>query len=192
MSSPSASAFTPATKSLTTWKLTSASSSARRISRIALLTASSSSRLARPRSPRVAWSRSERASNTAVKCTGGAAAALPTRVAERARTGDVGRQRRARRSRSIMSMSGANRLCSGSIRYESGSLTSWRLERRLAAGARRSSRPPRGVCQTSQTLTAPTASRRDVKDQARGRIRVELERDHHRVVAARESARGRA
>ena len=71
MSSPSASAFTPATKSLTTWKLTSASSSARRISRIALLTASSSSRLARPRSPRVAWSRSERASNTAVKCTGG-------------------------------------------------------------------------------------------------------------------------
>ena len=43
-SSPTARSFTRATKSFTTWRLTSASSSARRISRIAFETASSSSR----------------------------------------------------------------------------------------------------------------------------------------------------
>ena len=113
MSSPSASAFTPATKSLTTWKLTSASSSARRISRIALLTASSSSRLARPRSPSVAWSRSESVSNTAVKCTGGSPGEAPYE-ASAVRAALAGSETAPMRS--IMSMFGANMLCNGSIR----------------------------------------------------------------------------
>src|SRR4051794_9108698 len=66
-SAPSARSFTREVNSLTTRKLTSASSSARRISRIALLT-SSSVRVPRPRtSARVSWSRSERASNTVLQ-----------------------------------------------------------------------------------------------------------------------------
>src|SRR5213075_1258206 len=57
--------FTRATKSLITWRLTSASSSASRISRMAFETDSSSSR-PRPRtSPRACWSLSESVSNTA-------------------------------------------------------------------------------------------------------------------------------
>src|SRR4051812_14394287 len=69
---PSARSRTWATKSLTTSKLTSASSRASRISRMAREIASSSS-LPRPRrSPRAPWSRSDRASNTAAKCRGAA------------------------------------------------------------------------------------------------------------------------
>src|SRR4029450_13000074 len=65
---PSARSRTWATKDLTTSKLTSASSSARRISRIAREIASSSSFPRPRRSPRAPWSRSGRASNTAAKC----------------------------------------------------------------------------------------------------------------------------
>src|SRR5262249_20693920 len=64
-SSPTARSFTRATKSLITCRLTSASSSARRISRIAFETDSSSSRPRPRRSPRVCWSLSESVSNTA-------------------------------------------------------------------------------------------------------------------------------
>src|SRR4249919_325498 len=68
-SAPCARSRTRATKSFTTLKLTSASSSARRISRIAREIASSSS-LPRPRtSCSVAWSLSDRASNTGSQCT---------------------------------------------------------------------------------------------------------------------------
>ena len=63
-SSPSARSRTRATKSLTTRKLTSASSSARRISRMAREIDSSSSRFLPLRSPRAALSLSESVSNT--------------------------------------------------------------------------------------------------------------------------------
>src|SRR5919204_2587166 len=82
-SCPSARSRTWATNDLTTSKLTSASSSASRISRIAREIASSSSVPRLRRSPRALWSRSERASNTAAQCTCGLfCARLPT-VAER-------------------------------------------------------------------------------------------------------------
>src|SRR5665213_3534630 len=65
MSAPIARSLTALVKLLTTLKLTSASSSARRISRIAA-EMSSSVRVPRPRtSARVAWSFSERESNIA-------------------------------------------------------------------------------------------------------------------------------
>src|SRR5262245_47201896 len=68
-SAPSARSRTRATKSFTTLKLTSASSRARRISRMAREIDSSSS-LPRPRtSCSAAWRRSESASNTASQCT---------------------------------------------------------------------------------------------------------------------------
>ena len=63
-SCPSARSLTDAVKSRATSRLTSASSSARRISRIAFDTASSSRLPLRPRPPRVAWSLSESVSNT--------------------------------------------------------------------------------------------------------------------------------
>src|SRR5947209_2483522 len=65
MSAPSARSLTAAVNALTTWKLTSASSSARRISRIAAETSSSVS-VPRPRtSASVAWSFSASESNIA-------------------------------------------------------------------------------------------------------------------------------
>src|SRR6185503_18594457 len=64
-SAPSARSLTRVVKSLTTRKLTSASSSARRISRMALLMSSSVSVPRERTSARVCWRRSERASNTA-------------------------------------------------------------------------------------------------------------------------------
>src|SRR3954471_19935327 len=64
MSSPSACSRTRATKSRTTVKLTSASSRARRISRIAREIDSSSSFPFFRRSPRAPWSLSDRLSNT--------------------------------------------------------------------------------------------------------------------------------
>src|SRR5215213_3074604 len=67
-SCPVARSRTCATKSLTTWKLTSASSSASRISRIAFEIASSSRRPLPRRSPRACWSLSERVSNTGGQC----------------------------------------------------------------------------------------------------------------------------
>src|SRR5439155_13551025 len=62
-SAPSARSRTRATKSFTTLKLTSASSSARRISRMAREIASSSRRPRPRRSPRAAWSLSDSVSN---------------------------------------------------------------------------------------------------------------------------------
>ena len=67
-SCPVARSRTWATKSLTTWKLTSASSSASRISRIAFEIASSSRRPLPRRSPRACWSLSESVSNTGNQC----------------------------------------------------------------------------------------------------------------------------
>src|SRR4051812_17481917 len=79
-SSPSARSRTRATKSRTTCRLTSASSSARRISRIAREIASSSSLPRLRRSPRAAPSLSERASNTVAQCTADPGAAVSRRV----------------------------------------------------------------------------------------------------------------
>ncbi len=68
---PVARSRTVATKSLTTLKFTSASSSARRISRMARAMSSSVRRPRPRRSPSVAVSRSERESNTSYKSTDG-------------------------------------------------------------------------------------------------------------------------
>jgi hypothetical protein len=65
--SPSARSLTVLVNSRTTLKFTSASSSARRISRIAALMSSSVSVPRWRTSPRVCWRRSARASNTAAE-----------------------------------------------------------------------------------------------------------------------------
>src|SRR4051812_41862836 len=69
-SAPSARSLTAAVNCLTTLKLTSASSSARRTWRIAWLTSSSVSLPRERTSPRAAWRRSERASNTPQRLVG--------------------------------------------------------------------------------------------------------------------------
>src|SRR5262249_25663263 len=87
-------AFTPATNSFTTSKLTSASSSARRTSRMAFETVSSSSRVLRPRPASAVCMRSASVSNTAANCRGepGAARAGALLRAEDLAGGDA-RQR---------------------------------------------------------------------------------------------------
>ena len=93
-SAPSARSRTRATKSFTTLKLTSASSSARRISRIAREIASSSS-VPRPRrSPSAAWSRSESVSNTAGQCTQSLSASLTGGGSRPAKPGSATASRR--------------------------------------------------------------------------------------------------
>ena len=78
-SAPSARSFTCAVNCLTTWKLTSASSSARRIARIAFDMSSSVSVPRERTSASADWRRSERVSSTAIEASGSARAAGPPR-----------------------------------------------------------------------------------------------------------------
>src|SRR5438477_622466 len=78
---PRARSFTAAVNSLTTARLTSASSSARRISRMAFEIVSSSSFPRERRPPRTACSLSPRASNIAGQCTDAAVGATDARTA---------------------------------------------------------------------------------------------------------------
>ncbi len=87
---PSARAFTRSTNSFTTLKLTSASSSARRISRIAFEIVSSSRRPFLRRSPSEAWSLSPSVSNMVAEVyVAFSAAPNPTKGAEMAQVAKV-------------------------------------------------------------------------------------------------------
>src|SRR4051812_19228885 len=98
-SAPSARSFTAAVNCLTTWKLTSASSSARRIWRIALFTSSSVSLPRERTSPRAAWSRSESVSNTVGQASARAASGRSVRRRDRLARGPARRHPGAARRR---------------------------------------------------------------------------------------------
>ena len=89
--------------------------------------------------------------------------------------------------RSIMSMSGANRLCNGSMRYESGSFTPWR------SSASRSLRSTKlsAACPRLPDLADVDGAdtlRSDVQDRTAGGFPSSSSSSHHPVVAARSSS----